>query len=312
MIAVEDVAYVRLAAPDLDQMESCLIDFGLQRAVRTENHLFMRGYGPDPVIHITEKGELRHIGLAFKAQSGDDLARLAAEHGKCVESRKEPGGGLVVKLVDPDGNQVEIVHGLQMAPAAPLREPIRFNPAHSRVRRNEAIRLEPLPSHVMRLGHVVLHVRDLPSAHAFYGGVLGLRLSDSYYAGEPGNIMAAFLHCGLGDRFTDHHSIALIADNRSGFDHLGFEVLDMDDLMMGNRHLQRTARWEHSWGVGRHIDGSQIFDYWRDPFGLKIEHWTDGDLVNDTYKAGSTAFSPEGAADALAQWAPPFSLDFMR
>lgn len=312
MIAVEDIAYVRLAAPDLDLMESCLIDFGLQRASRTETHLFMRGFGPDPVVHVTEKGELRHIGLAFKAQSRDDLARLAAEHGKRVEPREEPGGGVAVKLTDPEGNEVEIVHGLEPAPAAPLREPIRSNPAHSRVRRNEVIRLEAGPSHVMRLGHAVLHVRDLAAAHAFYRDVLGLRLSDSYYAGEPGNIMAAFLHCGLGDRFTDHHSVALIGDNRRGFDHLGFEVLDMDDLMMGNRHLKRATRWEHSWGVGRHVDGSQIFDYWRDPFGLKIEHWTDGDLVNDAYEAGTTAFSPEGAAEALAQWAPPFNPDFMR
>jgi len=312
MIAVEDIAYVRLAAPDLDLMESCLIDFGLIRAARTETHLFMRGYGPDPVIHVTEKGELRHLGLAFKAQSRDDLARLAAEHGKPVQPRTGPGGGAVVKLTDPDGNQVEIVYGLEAAPSAPLREPIRFNPARLRVRHNEVIRLEPGPSHVMRLGHVVLHVRDLPAAQAFYSDVLGLRLSDSYYAGEPGNIMVAFLHCGLGDRFTDHHTIALVGDDRPGFDHLGFEVLDMDDLMMGNRHLKRAARWEHSWGVGRHIDGSQIFDYWRDPFGLKIEHWTDGDLVNDAYEASSTAFSPQGAADALAQWAPPFNVDFMR
>ena len=25
--------------------------------------------------------------------------------------------------------------------------------------------------------------------------------------------------------------------------------------------------------------GSQVFDYWRDPFGHELEHWTDGDLL---------------------------------
>ena len=30
--------------------------------------------------------------------------------------------------------------------------------------------------------------------------------------------------------------------------------------------------------MGRHIKGSQIFDYWKDPFGNELEHWTDGDL----------------------------------
>jgi hypothetical protein len=24
--------------------------------------------------------------------------------------------------------------------------------------------------------------------------------------------------------------------------------------------------------------GSQVFDYWKDPFGNELEHWTDGDL----------------------------------
>ena len=311
MIAVEDMAYVRLSAPDLDLMEACLWDFGLQRAARTDTALFMRGVGTDPVLHITEKGAPRHIGFALRAQSRDDLQRLAAEQGTSVEARTEPGGGAVVRLKDPDGNSIEIVHGIEPAAATAVREPVHFNPARSRARHNDVVRLQVAPSQVMRLGHVAIHVRNFAAMDAFYREVLGLRLTDAYYIEQPGNTMAEFLHCGLGDRFTDHHSIALINDGRSGFDHLGFEVLDMDDLMMGNRHLKRTA-WEHSWGVGRHKDGSQIFDYWRDPFGLKIEHWTDGDQVNDAYRPTLTPFSPELAPDTLSQWAPPFNPDFLR
>jgi hypothetical protein len=58
--------------------------------------------------------------------------------------------------------------------------------------------------------------------------------------------------------------------------------------------------------VGRHIQGSQIFDYWRDPFGNKVEHWTDGDLVNDASPVGHAEINPA----ELAQWAPPFSPEF--
>ena len=65
MIAVEDIAYVRVAAPDLDLMESFLVDFGMRRAARSESMLYMRGHGGDPVIHITEQGSVRHIGLAL-------------------------------------------------------------------------------------------------------------------------------------------------------------------------------------------------------------------------------------------------------
>ncbi len=37
------------------------------------------------------------------------------------------------------------------------------------------------------------------------------------------------------------------------------------------------------WGVGRHVEGSQIFDYWFDNDGFVIEHYVDGDLVNEDW-----------------------------
>lgn len=39
------------------------------------------------------------------------------------------------------------------------------------------------------------------------------------------------------------------------------------------------------WGVGRHIMGSQVFDYWKDSSGLIIEHYADPDLVNEDHTA---------------------------
>jgi hypothetical protein len=50
--------------------------------------------------------------------------------------------------------------------------------------------------------------------------------------------------------------------------------------MSGHTHLASGGR-HHQWGIGRHILGSQIYDYWRDPFGHVVEHWTDGDLFNN-------------------------------
>jgi hypothetical protein len=31
-------------------------------------------------------------------------------------------------------------------------------------------------------------------------------------------------------------------------------------------------------GIGRHVLGSQLFDYWFDPDGMEFEHYTDGDV----------------------------------
>jgi catechol 2,3-dioxygenase-like lactoylglutathione lyase family enzyme len=309
IISVLDIESVRYRAPDLDLMESFLADFGLKRAERTANTLYVRSCGADPFVHVTEQGEPGPIGFALKAGSREDLEKLARHCGAQVTPREAPGGGSVVTLTDPDGNRVEVVHGVQGVAPAVSRTPFAANLGGNGTRPNARIRVTPHPSQVLRLGHVALLVLRFKEMHAFYSEVLGLRDSDTYYGGDPGNTIASFMHCGLGQKLVDHHTVALIGIGRPGFDHSAFEVLDMDDLMAGNHYLLARNRWKHSWGVGRHFEGSQIFDYWRDPFGNKIEHWTDGDQVNDDYQTGASGFNP---ATSLAQWGPPLSDDFLR
>ena len=65
--------------------------------------------------------------------------------------------------------------------------------------------------------------------------------------------------------------------------------------------------FHRSWGIGRHVEGSQIFDYWRDPDGLLVEHFTDGDRFDCTLEPGWSPMTASG----LAQWGPPASKDFM-
>ena len=77
VIKVTDFAYGRLRAPDLDMMEEFLTHFGMIRAERTPNALYMRGTDPAHHIHVTEKGDPAFVGLAYYAASEDDLKRLA-------------------------------------------------------------------------------------------------------------------------------------------------------------------------------------------------------------------------------------------
>ena len=312
MIQIEDIAYARIAGSDLDLMEAFYVDFGMQRSARSADVLHLRGYGPDPVCLIIHRGAAQQIGFGLRAHSRADLETLASQHKTGIERRPEPGGGEVVRLQDPDGNRIEIVHGVEQRTPEKLRAPVPMNTISQRIRLNDTVRLAGARAHIMRLGHVALHGRDFNAMYSFYRELLGFKLSDSYYVEKPGNVMGVFLHCGLGERYTDHHTVAVVGNGRTGFDHLGFEVLDMDDLMLGHRYLRERGRWEHSWGIGRHIEGSQIFDYWRDPSGLKVEHWTDGDLVNETYRGHSVEFSIPNADSVLAQWRPPFNPDFIR
>ncbi len=306
--AITDIAHVRYQATDLDAMESFLRDFGLHRSARTATTLYMRAGNGVHHAHVTELGATnRTIGFGLLAGSAGQLSAVAQRVGAPVEDNPEPGGGQRVRFTDPAGFVVDVLHGQQRLAPLAQRAPVAMNVAGQRNRLGQTIRLKPQPSSVVRLGHVALKVADFAKAFAFYRDVLGMRLSDSYWAGAEDNTIAAFMHCGLGAEFTDHHTVAMIAapDGVSRFDHAAFEVLDLDDLAHGGEFLGSRGR-THSWGIGRHIQGSQLFDYWRDPFGNKVEHWTDGDFVNDETPVGHAPMTP----DELRQWAPAMGPDF--
>jgi len=33
--------------------------------------------------------------------------------------------------------------------------------------------------------------------------------------------------------------------------------------MMGHEYMRSQGSYKHIWGIGRHVLGSQVFDYWR-------------------------------------------------
>lgn len=308
MSPIQDIAFVRYQVTDLVPLQAFLADFGLHTTARTSTALYSRAAGPAHHVHIAELGpENATVGFGLLARNAEALREVAQRVGQPVQPNPEPGGGERVRFTDPCGFVVDVIHGQATHEPLPARAPLAFNDAASRRRLGQPIRLKPQPSTVTRLGHLALLVADFPRAHAFYKDVLGFAASDTYWAGAEQNTIAAFMHCGLGAQWTDHHTLALVSaqDGRSRFDHSAFEVIDLDDVVQGGEWL-RQRNHVHSWGVGRHIQGSQIFDYWRDPFGHKIEHWTDGDLVNDATPVGHAPITP----DELRQWAPPITPEF--
>ena len=299
-IKVEDVAFVRFRAPDLDRMRSYLVDFGLAESEAGDGEpLFMRGRGPAPFVHVTEPGEPAFLGFGFRASSVEDLKALAAHSGAAVEPLDAPGGGSVVRLTDPDGFIVEVVAGQASADSLPLETHLVWNNAHDRPRQRATKRTGAGSATVVRLGHCVLNVTDFRRSEAWYKERFGLLTSDEI-AVAPGMAIGAFMRCDRGEVPTDHHTLFMIQSPRgAGFNHAAFEVRDMDDLMRGHNHMKSVGA-EQEWGVGRHFLGSQVFDYWRDPWGFTLEHWTDGDLF--------TAEDPPRTAglDELmgVQWGP--------
>jgi catechol 2,3-dioxygenase-like lactoylglutathione lyase family enzyme len=298
-IKIEDVAFVRFRAPDLAEMRKFVEEFGLFIVEATDSRLIARGSGAAPVLHITERGEAGFAGIGFRAAGVGDLETLARMEGVAVEDFDAPGGGHRIVLTDPDGHRIEIVAGQSPADRPAVPQAQAWNRADERKRVRAVKRIATGPASVVRLGHVVLNVSNFRASERWYKDRFGFITSDEIQL-SPEFSIGAFLRCDRGDTPTDHHTLFLVQSPKGpGFNHAAFEVADLDDLMRGHQKLKDAGR-QAEWGVGRHVLGSQVFDYWRDPWGHTLEHWTDGDLF--TAADGSNKATLQ---DLLAvQWGP--------
>ena len=303
VIKVTDIAFGRLRSPDLDVAEKFLTDFGMVRSARTATALYMRGTDPDHHIHVTELGEPAFLGFAYEAASEADLVTLSKIPGaSAVEPIDEPGGGKRVRVRDPHGIAIEVVYGIEKL--APLAVEVGvLNTGAEKRRRGELCRLRLGPSQVKRIGHGVLMTTNVRETVGWYRETLGFIGSDDVYAGDRQNVIGSFNRCDRGADYVDHHVFFCMQGPKNGLNHLSFEVQDFDDVMTGHEHLAGCG-YQHIWGIGRHVLGSQIFDYWKDPWGRVHEHWTDTDVLNAAN--GSNVLSAEEGL--TSQWgaaAPP-------
>jgi catechol 2,3-dioxygenase-like lactoylglutathione lyase family enzyme len=304
VIKVCDMAYGRLRAPDLDVMEEFLTRFGMARAARTPTALYMRGTDPEHHLHVTEKGDPKFIGLAYYAKNEDDLARIAKAPGASgIEAIDEPGGGKRVRLREPNGYQIEVVHGIAKLPPIPVHRQRLNSGTDPLERAGELMRLPKGPSHVKRIGHGVLMTPKFGETVRWFRDTLGFVCSDDVYAGAPDNLIGSFNRLDCGDTFVDHHVFFCLNHEKTGLNHLSFEVFDVDDVHMGHEYIAQAGKYEHMWGIGRHVLGSQVYDYWADPWGRVHEHWADSDRLN--LANGSNLVPAEEAL--TSQWgeAPP-------
>lgn len=306
IIKVKRLAYVRVTAPDLGKAEAFLEEFGLAVAARTDDAVYLRGTGGGPHCYVLEQGSPGVTAIAFEAESASDLEKISEIDGaSTIEKLDEPAGGQVVRLRDPQGMQVEIVHGQAMLEPVDTVPPHVYNMDGRRQRQGTLPAFRHGPSHVRRIGHLVLESEDPASVYDWYHARFGLRKADEVRLPD-GRTQMLFASLDRGQEFVDHHVVGFqyALDEGARVQHVAFEVGNVDDLMSGREHLKRKGR-KSVWGVGRHRYGGQIFDYWASPWGLIHEHWTDTDLVNDEHIP-----TDSNLLELRDYWGPPPSLAF--
>ncbi|MEU9094978.1 VOC family protein [Streptomyces sp. NPDC048428] len=311
MATAIDAAQVTYEAPDLEVMEKFLTAFGMTRAEGSDDRtLYMRGTGTQRHIHVTRKADRqRFVGASVEVAAFDDLVDLAAKPGSSpVNESTEPGGGYEVTMTMPDGIEIRAVWGREKAEPLADREPFAMNNIRDKNRVNAPVRQSVAPCTIARLGHFVLHVKDHDASMAWLNQRFNFLPSDYFLPpGEEGPVVGTFVRLDLGEQLVDHHFLLVLQSDWVGVHHSAFEVTDVDAVMSSHDYLLQQG-YGLDVGVGRHLLGSQIFDYWKDPFGFRVEHYTDGDTVDGTHGPGTF----NGTASDTTQWGNRPPLEFFQ
>ncbi|MBK9625318.1 MAG: VOC family protein [Rhodocyclaceae bacterium] len=281
------------------------IDFGLTLVSQSENHALLRGASDQTACIILERGPAAYVGFSLAVASEDDLTRLAKTHNTPIVESDHGRGGKRVVLHDPDGVEVEALWNYARLPEFPLPPTPLENRVKLTPRVNTTVRIAlDQPCTINKLGHTVLGVRRIAESIVWYQQNFGLIVSDFQLMENDPLPVVAFMRCDLGDLPADHHTLAVASAVETGHMHTAFEVNGLDSVAAGGEFLRRH-KYRHTWGIGRHILGSQLFDYWRDPLGDMFEHYSDGDVFDSSVPAGYHPIHPE----SMHQWGPPLNAD---
>jgi catechol 2,3-dioxygenase-like lactoylglutathione lyase family enzyme len=328
-VVLSRLAYVVYQHEDFETFLSFAKDFGLENVGEVENGIVLfRGYGKDQYVYIAHQappGEHKaFLGSGFCAQSQEDFeAACSMEGAEKVDISKRPGAGQMVRIRDPNGYVIEVLYD-QTQRETPSQgisaveggrptlngaldkhrkglyiERISWNKANTCT--GEFTRMIQTPAMVHKLGHFGYDTDNYEGTCDWYTSHFNFRPTDVLYAPHDESFdVATFFRLDLGQEYVDHHCFLVTRREKPGtkVHHSSFEVEDLDTQFMGHQWLDERGH-ELVWGIGRHVHGSQIFDYWYDSSHFIIEHYADGDVVNADYETF------RAKAGNMAVWGPP-------
>ncbi len=280
-IKVADFAFPRMEAPDLDEMEEFLTHFGLIRAERTPDALYMRGADSHHHLHVTQKGGTKFIGFAYHVADEDDLKRIAKLPGASgIEAVNEPGGGKRVRLTEPNGYQIEVIAGMQSVAPIKVERGLANsgNEPHRRVGR--LMRLSKSPTSIQRIGHGVLSTPKVKETVAWFRNTLGMIRSDDVYAGDKDNVIGSFSRLDRGDDYVDHHVLFCVHNEKTGLNHVSYEAQDIDAIFQDHEYLTKLGKYRAHVGhrpASARQPGLRLLVR---PWGRVHERWADTDRLN--------------------------------
>ncbi len=306
---VEGLAYLVLIRPDIEKAAKFFVDYGLLLDIRTEKRIYLRGVSAEHHLIIIEKGPQALTTIGLKASEGD-VQRLAHHYDQTIQAHPTQMGGQYVSLKDPDGLVVEVNCNLStLLPIDKVPCESNWNTGDEKTRKNESVRNVISPVTVRKLGHSLHSVANIKKTVHWYQDTFGFIVSDFQFLPGDENPIVVFMRVDRGEVPTDHHTLGFGITPELGHIHSAFEMDTFEEVAVAGHWMSKRAsemQYKHGWGIGRHILGSQVFDYWRDPYGDLFEHYADGDLFNREKNTGYHLFN----GSAQHQWGPDMTAEF--
>lgn len=261
------IAHVYYRHKDWEKAHEFLQDFGFEECKRTDDKIYYRGYGREPFVYCLIKSDKDEFGGAgFVVESEEELnyaSKILPDATEPYELKDAPGGGKCVTFKEPvDGFEWHLVYGQSPAPDERVLPTLTFNyPTEKHRPVGKFQRFEKKPAPVHKLGHFGLCVTDFNKAYEFYHTYFNIIDSELVH-NEKGENVTVFSRLDRGKERVDHHCFFFFSGPRAPHvHHSSFETHDFDTQVLGHDWLRHKG-YENCWGVGRHIMGSQIFDYW--------------------------------------------------
>lgn len=295
-LGVHSIDHFALEVPDLVEEARFLTAFGLCVEAQADRLLLRAGDDPHVwgVVVPGPKKKLAYVSIGCYAQDLQGIREQVADAGGVFEEAHVAGAADGFWFRDPDGILFQVKVGAKTQPDAKTTLPDLSIP--SNVRGAPARSKAPL-ARPRRMSHLALFTSDVTRSLAFHIRALGVNLAD-----RSGDIIA-FTY---GRHGSDHHLLAFLSGGGPGLHHSSWDVASVEDCGRTNTQL-RAAGYDRHWGPGRHVLGSNYFNYAKDSFG---QWWEASAHIDYIEKDAAWTVANFADEDSLYLWGPDLPEEF--
>lgn len=272
---IAHLGHAEILTPKLDESVAFFENImGLHESGRTENSVFLRGWG-DYELHTLQLTRAKTSGIghfAFRTRSAevlDNMAEFLQANG--VDGQwLEPGfgQGRTFRFASPDGHNLELYYDTE-----------KFVPRNDQVPgfKNMPQRYSPHGIAPKRLDHINLLAQDVKACRIFFHEMLGLRITEQIVL-DSGVEAGAWLTATLKS-----YDVAITRDHsnaRGRFHHLTYAMDSREDVLRAADVLVESGTFIET-GPHKHNIGQTFFLYFYEPGGNRFELCAGGYLIFD-------------------------------